>query len=208
VRIGCHGQVLVNFEGLPQMRKAGLRLGAAQVTFADAFQHEARRYGGADAMAAAESLFCADSDSVADYIRPAPSEVQRLTMATRTIAAWWRHATGRDADLYPAMRAAQRVLWPGEGWPSKGVGRVWRAYQAEVTEEMRATGGPAHGEQEISALLGRASNGLSDKNVREIIASVAHMHCNRLFACDNRRMEALAYEFALREMMRTDAVSR
>jgi hypothetical protein len=129
-------------------------------------------------------------------------------MATKTIAAWWHHATCPSAELYPAMREAQRVLWPGERWPSKGVGRVWRAYQAEVAEGVRATGGPAHGEAEIRALLGRARNGLSDKNVCEIIASVAHMHCNRLFACDNRRMEALAYEFALRDMMRIAAVSR
>lgn len=182
--------------------------GLVTFTRQEPYVPEARRYGGPDVIAAAESLFCADSESVADYIRTGPSEVQRLTMATKTIAAWWHHATCPGADLYPAMREAQRVLWPGERWPSKGVGRVWRAHQAEVAEGVRATGGPAHGEAEVRALLGRARNGLSDKNVCEIIASVAHMHCNRLFACDNRRMEALAYEFALRDMMRIAAVSR
>lgn len=208
VRASCARDRTTVTAALDDLASALRAEGLVTFTRQEPYVPEARRYGGADAMSAAESLFCADSDSVADYIRPAPSEVQRLTMATRTIAAWWRHARGPNADLYPAMRAAQRVLWPGEGWPSKGVGRVWRAYQAEVTQELRATGVPAHGEPEIRALLGRAGHGLSDRNYREIIASVAHMHCNRLFACDNRRMEALAYEFALREMMHTDAVSR
>jgi thiopeptide-type bacteriocin biosynthesis protein len=184
--------------------------GEGLVTFTrqEPYVPEARRYGGPDAIAVAECLFCADSDSVADFIGSEPSEVQRLAMAARTIAAWWQHATCPSANLYPAMRAAQRALWPGERWPSKGVGQVWRAYQAEVAEEMRATGARAHGEAEVSALVGRARCGLSDKTIGEIIASVAHMHCNRLFACDNRRMEALSYEFALREMMRSDAVSQ
>ena len=54
----------------------------------------------------------------------------------------------------------------------------------------------------------RTARALCGKDVSQSIASVAHMHCNRLFACDNRRMEALAYEFALREMMRVNATSR
>ena len=168
------------------------------VTFArqEPYVPEVRRYGGADALAAAENLFSADSDSVAEYLEPGRDEVQRLTMATRTIAAWWSHAD--TSDLYPAMRAAQRVLWPGERWPGKGVGRVWRAYRDEVADGLKAAEGPVHGAAEISAFAG---NG-------KIIASVAHMHCNRLFACDNRRMEALAYEFALREMLRRDAVAQ
>lgn len=93
---------------------------------------------------------------------------------------------------------------------------MWRAYRTEVADGMRAATEPAHGEAEISALVrrvrnqvgGQDSSGLCGKDVTQSIASVAHMHCNRLFACDNRRMEALAYEFALREMMRVDATSR
>lgn len=165
---------------------------------------EVRRYGGSAALAAAESLFCVDSDSIAEYLEHGRSEVQRLTMATRTIVAWWRHDTCPRADLYPAMRAAQRVLWPAERWPGKGVGGVWRAYRAEVTAGLKAAEEPPHGAAEISALIRQADG----NEVSEIIASVVHMHCNRLFACDNRRMEALAYEFALREMMRRDAVSK
>ncbi len=102
---------------------------------------EVRRYGGPDAIAAAENLFCTDSDSVAEYIGTQPGEVQRLAVAGRTICSWWQHAARRRDDLYPAMRAAQRRLWPGGHWPSKGVGRVWRGYQAEVTKEMRSLGG-------------------------------------------------------------------
>jgi thiopeptide-type bacteriocin biosynthesis protein len=169
---------------------------------------EVRRYGGPDAIGAAESLFCVDSDSVAEYLGSLPAEVQRLAMASRTIGSWWQHATDRRGDLYPAMRAAQRSLWPGEHWPSKGAGRVWRGYRPEVDKEMRTLGAHAHGEQELTDLLERVHHGREENHVPEIIASVVHMHCNRLFACDNRRMEALAYEFALREMLRVDALYR
>jgi len=201
---------------LHDLASALRREGLVTITRQEPYVPEVRRYGGPYALAAAESLFCADSDSVAEYLGTEPAELPRLTMATRIIAAWWRRAACPSADLYPAMRAAQRMLWPGDTWPSKGVGRVWRAYRAEVADGMRAATEPAHGEPEISTLVrrvrnqvgGQDSSGLCGKVVSQSIASVAHMHCNRLFACDNRRMEAIAYEFALREMMHVDATSR
>jgi len=166
---------------------------------------ETRRYGGPSAIGAAEKLFSVDSDVVAEYVASQPSEIQRLAMAGNTISSWWRQVLGGHPILYPAMRAAQRSLWPGGTLP-KGFGKVWRDYRVDVANEIGSLGVRAHGEQELAALSELVPHEPVGSTAARIVASVVHMHCNRVFACDSRRLEALAYEFALRDMLRQEVV--
>jgi lantibiotic biosynthesis protein len=164
----------------------------------DAYIPEVERYGGKDGLALAERLFCADSHDVAERIGSNPSELDRLVVASRDVLRWWQDGSDAGYDLIQEMREAQRRICLGCSRSGRDVARALRKYRPAVNAGFALKERTARASSELHRLVDYHRNERSPEAVADIMTSAVHMHCNRLFARDSRRMEALAYEFAIR----------
>jgi lantibiotic biosynthesis protein len=167
----------------------------------DAYIPEVERYGGKDGLALAERLFCADSHDVAERIGGNSSELDRLVIASRDVLQWWQDGSHAGYDLIQEMREAQRRICLGRSRNGRDVARAHRKYRPAVNAGFELAEGTARARFELRRLVDYHRDDRSPEGVADIMTSVVHMHCNRLFARDSRRMEALAYEFAIRKAL-------
>jgi thiopeptide-type bacteriocin biosynthesis protein len=189
--------VLVELDRLGQrLRAAGLVTRVAT----DEYVPEVARYGGPANLALAERLFNADSDDAAAHVASGSDERTRLYLTVGTVLRWVRAAFGSVAEQQEFLRNCQGgldVRFEREGNP---LGRFYRehrpglsAYLAESQQESAVDG--LFGEL-AAALRASLGAGVGDP----VLAAVLHMHCNRVFAVDSRRLEFLTYELTARKI--------
>ena len=179
-----------------ELRRQGLVTRVAT----DDYVPEVGRYGGTGALRRAEALFSADSAAVARMIAVHPSEPARLFQCVADIAAW--------TDVLVPDREAQHAFLlrcrDGLGLrysATKNVrGRFFRHHRAEM-EAYLSTAVVDRPTLSRLADLAAGLRGDGGSVPLGVAASVLHMHANRLFMVDGRRLEFLAYDLAGRKVL-------
>lgn len=186
----------------------GTLLGEGVITSyrSDQYVPEGRRYGGPEGMSAAERLFSADSDDLAARVVGEPSEEDRLIAAACDVYAWWQAAGGGARPELEAMRRAQRGVAMGGNLDLKLIGKITRKYRPELDRRFKPELHPAV-QAELARFLATVKSSWGERYVNDLMASVVHMHCNRLFAFDPRRMEYLAYALAIQKAVQAHALA-
>jgi thiopeptide-type bacteriocin biosynthesis protein len=189
--------VLVELDRLGQgLHAAGLVTRVAT----DEYVPEVARYGGPENLALAERLFSADSDVVAGHVASGSDEQARLYLTVGTTLRRVRAAFATVAEQQEFLRNCQGGLdvhFEREGNP---LGKFYREHRPALSafiEENDAASAADELFGELASAL-RASLG---KNAGDpVLAAVLHMHCNRVFAVDSRRLEFLTYELTARKI--------
>jgi thiopeptide-type bacteriocin biosynthesis protein len=189
--------VLVELDRLGQgLHAAGLVTRVAT----DEYVPEVARYGGPENLALAERLFSADSDVVAGHVASGSDEQARLYLTVGTTLRRVRSAFATVAEQQEFLRNCQGGLdvhFEREGNP---LGKFYREHRPALSafiEENDAASAADELFGELASAL-RASLG---KNAGDpVLAAVLHMHCNRVFAVDSRRLEFLTYELTARKI--------
>jgi thiopeptide-type bacteriocin biosynthesis protein len=160
-------------------------------TVFDTYLPEPGRYAGYTGLRLAERLFSADSDAVAGVLSAGPGEEQRLDLGVEDALAWSGHIA---ADVDEQLRLL--TYWRDTMGiaPTRKTGKLARErhrtfemlpeLEGAVTEPLDAY---------LDYLRARPP-----AQRRHALGSVMHMHFNRLFEVDARRLEWIAYEFAIR----------
>jgi lantibiotic biosynthesis protein len=161
----------------------------------DTYVPEASRYGGIESLCLAERLFSADSDSVSAFLREKPSERERLDGGVANAFRWAAAVAPTDVDQLELLATWRDNLGLS---PSKGTGRLARDRQATISAAIAEA--PQDGNDVRTSLkdLAASVTAIDPQMVSLIVNSCMHMHFNRLFAVDQRRLEWLSYEFACR----------
>jgi thiopeptide-type bacteriocin biosynthesis protein len=167
---------------------------------------EVRRYGGEAGLPLAERLFSADSDDVAMRIRHNPGEADRLIIGASDVYAWWDAVQDSGAPSVTVLRTAQRSMALGGEPNRKRVGQIIREHREDFDRRFSPELSPSVA-VELGQLAGTVAGAWGGQYVTDVIGSAVHMHCNRLFAFDQRRMEYLAYEFAIQHALRQLALA-
>jgi lantibiotic biosynthesis protein len=167
---------------------------------------EVRRYGGPAAMPVAEELFTADSDDIAARVADDPAEADRLLMAGSDVYAWWGTTLGCPDPSVATLRQGQRNMTLGTSPDRKVVGKIIREHRKEFDRRFKPEVLPGV-EAPLTRLAGTVSGSWGEEHLSYIVGSVVHMHCNRLFAFDQRRMEYLAYELAIQKALQVRALT-
>ena len=170
-----------------RLRAAGL---VVRTELAD-YVPEIGRYGGPAGLARAESLFCADSDTVADFLTERPDERTRLWRAVADTLSWAGEFCADDTELLRTLRA-------GSGSPPAGFGRFHRRHRDELDKYL-ANADP---DPVLSRHIRALRRTVADRDdAPAVLRAVLHMHDNRLFALDARRLERLACHLAVRKTL-------
>ncbi len=180
----------------------------------DTYEREVERYGGPAGIEACEAMFRHDSEAVVELLRPGEE--------LPDVAARWRLALVGIARLladfgFPVARRAELLGRLRDGFASEmGAGRAFRKAVARKLREHRAAcetmlEGTARDEalRRAAAVFARRSARWSESVRRlvaaddgkrlavpldDLVASLVHMHCNRLLASEQRRHEAVLYD--------------
>jgi lantibiotic biosynthesis protein len=164
------------------------------------YRPEVRRYGGPAGILAAERLFSADSDDVAAYVASNPSESDRLIMGACDVYTWCSTTLSASLPLIQSLREAQRSVALGGTPNRKIVGKVIRDHRRRFDQEFKLSLTPG-AEETLTELIAAVKSSWGTSRLDNIVRSVVHMHCNRLFAFEPRRMEYLAYELAIQKAL-------
>jgi thiopeptide-type bacteriocin biosynthesis protein len=185
----------------------------------DTYEREVDRYGGAEAIEVAESIFQADSDLVAELLRTAPADAPgewRWQIAMKVIDRYYQ-AFGHDVPARRqaaerserAFRAEFRVDKDFDADLSRRY-RTERALVEEIAGESVLLPSRLGWAQQpvakfvdrlgpLAAWFGeRAQRKSLTKSMGSIAASLAHMHVNRMMLANPREHEMIAYAFLSR----------
>jgi thiopeptide-type bacteriocin biosynthesis protein len=189
--------VLVELDRLGQgLRAAGLVTRVAT----DEYVPEVARYGGPENLALAERLFSADSDVVAGHVASGSDEQTRLYLTVGTTLRRVRAAFATVAEQQEFLRNCQGGLdvhFEREGNP---LGKFYREHRPALSAFIEENDA-ASAADELFGELARALRASLGKNAGDpVLAAVLHMHCNRVFAVDSRRLEFLTYELTARKI--------
>ena len=185
----------------------------------DTYEREATRYGGAEAIELAESIFDIDSETVAGLLRAAPSDASpdwRWLLSVRFVDAYYeqfsldlesreRHAKRTEF----AFRREFRVDAGFEGQISQRFRKERSLLEAlfadrdrwpnhlrwaqDIADAFKDRLAPLAAEFRSLARQGRLSASLQD-----ISASLAHMHVNRMMLSNPREHELIIHAFLQR----------
>ena len=204
--------VLVELDRLGQRLRA---TGLATRVATDEYVPEVARYGGPANLALAERLFSADSDAVAAHVASGSDEQTRLYITVGTTLRFVRAAFASVAAQQEFLRNCQGgldVRFEREGNP---LGRFYREHRTALTAAIEGQNAQAAVLNEentqaacddeaasfaVSELFGELSARLDEGSRGPVLAAVLHMHCNRVFAVDSRRLEFLTYELTARKI--------
>jgi thiopeptide-type bacteriocin biosynthesis protein len=165
-------------------------------TVLDDYVPEVARYGGQRGLEHAESLFTADSDAVARFVGSGVDEATRLYACVGDMLHWASILFDTFEERQTFLRRHQSGLGLTFQQTGNRHGLFFREHRAKLDAHLADhTMDPATG----SALESLASL-LDSHNRMSVAASVLHMHCNRLFGADARRLEFLASELAGRKL--------
>jgi len=182
----------------------------------DTYEREVDRYGGAEAIEVAESIFHADSDLVAELLADAPPDAPgdwRWQLAMKLIDRYYQ-AFGQDMPARRqaaercerAFRAEFRVEKDFEADLSRRY-RAERALLEEIAgESSQLPARLAWAQQAVSRFLDRLAplaawfrdrpqNQPLTCPLASIAGSLAHMHVNRMMLANPREHEMIAYAF-------------
>ena len=189
--------VLVELDRLGQRLRA---TGLATRVATDEYVPEVARYGGPANLALAERLFSADSDEVAAHVASGSDEQTRLYLTVGTTLRLVRAAFTTVAEQQEFLRNCQSgldVRFEREGNP---LGRFYREHRPALSAFLDEHREPAAVDA-LFAELATALRASLGKNLADpVLAAVLHMHCNRVFAVDSRRLEFLTYELTARKI--------
>jgi class I lanthipeptide synthase len=206
---GYHVRVRMRV-ALPDARGAVVaamdRLGAAlrdeQVVTSvlmDDYVPEVSRYGGPLGLARAESLFAADSDDVAGFVNERPDEQLRLYRAVADVLHWCSVLFASYQEGQQFLRSCGAGLGLSFAAAGNRQGRFFREHRRRLDDFLAG--------YEADPALAPRLRELRDAVVprgqafsHDVLGSALHMHCDRLFAADARRLEYLAYDLATRKL--------
>lgn len=166
--------------------------GACQALVLGTYERELERYGGEPGMEVAEAIFGVDSAAVSELIRLDLSRaiaVQRELLCVLTLDCLLE-GLGLDSEA--------RVRWCADHVPSRHeVTGEWREHKDELRSLLAFRGG---GHESVAPLLEsfvrelrplgerlaalREEGAVEWPEADEMLASFAHMHCNRLLGLD------------------------
>ncbi|MFE7194374.1 thiopeptide-type bacteriocin biosynthesis protein [Kitasatospora sp. NPDC057541] len=193
---------------LAEMEDLGRALvaeGLASRTAAGEYVPEIGRYGGPANLALAEELFSADSDDIAQFLAGGPDETARLYRAVSDVVQWCGVLFDDDAQRRRFLKACQDGLGLSFFKTGNRVGRYHREHRAALDRES-AEGTVSPGTAAaLKVLIESLRSTENTRTTMRVLASVLHMHCNRIFASDPRRLEFLAHELAIRKMRERQA---
>lgn len=192
--------------GLAQLGEELRENGTVHRVCMDDYVAEVRRYGGPSSIKCAERVFSADSDDVAVFLATAPPERTRVFRAAADAIRWaWLARPEHDAVL-DLLRFGQRGLDVHANHSAKKRGAFWRQNASEldaILQDSRLAEPVAASLTELIDVLQRSR---SRRPLPVALTSLFHMHCNRLFAVDSRRLEGLAYDLAVRKVVKARAL--
>jgi thiopeptide-type bacteriocin biosynthesis protein len=153
----------------------------------DTYVRETERYGGPNAIEAAERAFWADSETVCALLAPRPSATERRHLAGAGVDALLRDA-GAPPELLTGLRDGF-LREQGATTPEarRALTRRLRAERPGL-EALLADVPPA-----LAARSGRWRADVAALSARGI-ASLAHLHVNRMLREDHRPQEAVIYD--------------
>lgn len=182
----------------------------------DTYEREVDRYGGPEAIAIAESIFHADSETVVELLRNAPLQASndwRWQLSMKMVDGYLR---AFDLDL-PAKRKAaelaERSFRSEFRVPKEFEGELGRRYRAErklleglIEDRQELPGQLAWAQGSISRFRSRleplaswfreqAARQQLTAPLADIVRSLAHMHVNRSMLSNPREHEMIVYAF-------------
>lgn len=172
----------------------------------DDYVPEVQRYGGPSSIEYAERVFSADSDDLAAFLATDPPERTRVLRAAADAMRWvWLAEAEHDAVL-ECLRFGQRGLNARDHHSAKKRGAFWRQNENELDAIMRDSCLAEPVAASLTELVDVLARTRSRRALLVTLTSLIHMHCNRLFAVDSRRLEDLAYDLAVRRAVKARAL--
>ncbi len=179
---------------------------------AGTYERELERYGGAPCMPVVEEVFCADSAAVLAILRRFSGDAlaDLRWMAALAAAGTYVRAAGLDAEARVAFATTiAKDVWGGKQ-PSvalkKKLGSMYREraqtfglllsdapWKADARLAASAPVFQALGEA-LASLLPRAAAAAPRGLQPEMLASLVHMHCNRMLRAEGRKHEIVFYD--------------
>jgi thiopeptide-type bacteriocin biosynthesis protein len=170
---------------------AGLVAGGRRARFGvEVYERELERYGGPEATALAETLFCADSAATADLLRRLRAEASRLDRTELAVLsvddlldslgmdlaarARWCAEDGRSPVGGPEYREGKERLRRLLAGTDGALGEAHAGVLATLAERRRAAAPVA---ARLAALAGA---GELTRPLPALLRSYVHLHCNRL----------------------------
>jgi lantibiotic biosynthesis protein len=217
---------------LSQLCQRAMAAGLCWRVVSDAYQREVQRYGGLAAMAECETIFHLDSELVLDLIQ---TDALQIPVARRWLfGVNWVLALLQE--FYPDVAGRKRLAGLmaesfkrefGFGSRQKTqLGAKFRGYRAElekwvigsdddpVSMQQRAlwqalmAPWQARLLQHVAHIKRLQQQGQLETSQDELVQSLIHMHCNRLFSAKQRSHEVVFYDFLLRILESQQARAR
>ncbi|KOX07135.1 thiopeptide-type bacteriocin biosynthesis protein [Micromonospora profundi] len=169
----------------------------------DEYIPEVARYGGHSSLRKAEALFTADSAAVARLVASGTPEQLRLYQSVADILAWTGRLTSTLDQQHDFLCRCRDGLGLEYGGTRNVRGRFFRRHRADLDAYLASATVDGVTLLRLTDLIATSGGSLP----MPIAASVLHMHCNRLFMVDGRRLEFLAYDLADRKVLERRARS-
>jgi len=183
---------------MDELRRTLRAEGLASRVVTDDYVPEVTRYGGAENLRLAESLFTASSAQVADFVAAGPQEDLRLYQAVADMLHWCSVLFSSAADQQRFLRMCQGGLGVSFLPAGNQHGKFFRAHRPMLERHLAAGGGDDRVVKALAELATSVRMRLPERRVLSALGSALHLHCNRLFAFDAVRLEFLGYELAQR----------
>lgn len=188
----------------------------------DSYEPEIARYGGLPALVQCEYLFHLDSEIISDFIHSEPAAIpvaRRWLFAVMCVDALldaFGQTLVQKRLLADSVAAAFRQEFRFGARQKVQLGAKYRSYRKELdslilgrendaaSEAQRAAWlallAPcrARMQQAAAQILALQQAGQLEAPLPDMLASLIHMHCNRLFIANQRAHEAVFYDFLQR----------
>lgn len=188
------------------------------------YEREVRRYGGLRALTLCESIFAADTALVSHFLQagaedgaiPVPTGQRWLfsSLYVRALLGLFFPAFEAQRQQVQTMADAYRREFGFGPRQKVQLGARYRGYRQQLDQLIFARSQDQQGlraswlklidqamralEPSVQQLLALAQQGELESDLGNIVGSLVHMHCNRMFASDQRAHEAVFYDFLQR----------
>ncbi|WP_411573562.1 thiopeptide-type bacteriocin biosynthesis protein [Streptomyces fradiae] len=161
---------------------------------------EVARYGGPVALRYAEALFAADSDDVAAFVASRPDETARLHHAVAVVLHWCETLFDTHTASIDFLLACMESLGMDFEKDGNKRGKFFREHRGQLDAYLASWRPTARTSARLAEFAGAVREAYEERSAYPSFGSALHMHCNRLFAFDARRLEFLTYDLALRKV--------
>ncbi|MGW4202996.1 thiopeptide-type bacteriocin biosynthesis protein [Streptomyces sp. NPDC004726] len=174
--------------------------GLVSRTVMDGYVPEAGRYGGAENLPLAEEVFSNDSHDVAEFLRRSPDEYTRLHRAVADVIQWCDVLFDTEEARHTFLKTCQSGLEFSFLKVGNLQGKFHREHRTALDREVADSTLTSATEAALKALVESLRGRAGPRTTTRVLAALLHMHCNRIYASDPRRLEFLTYELATRKM--------